>query len=110
MHDGHDHGHSHTAAGAGADRLRLVLLLTAAYLVVEVVGGVLTDSLGLLADAGHVFIDVAGMTLALLAIRFGARTATTQKTYGYYRLEILSALINGLLMVGIGAYIIYEAA
>jgi cobalt-zinc-cadmium efflux system protein len=109
MHDHHDHAHSHSAAAAGSNRLQIVLLLTATYLAFEIAGAVVTDSLALLADAGHVFIDVAGMTLAVLAIRYGARTPTSQKTYGYYRLEILSALINGLLMVGIGAYILYEA-
>ena len=69
-----------SAAGANSRRLQLVLLLTAAYLLVEVAGAVITDSLALLADAGHVFIDVAGMTLAVLAIRYGARTPTAEKT------------------------------
>jgi cobalt-zinc-cadmium efflux system protein len=109
MHDHHDHAHIHSAAGAGKSRLQIVLALTAAYLAVEVAGAVITNSLALLADAGHVFIDVAGMTLALLAIRYGARSPTAQKTYGYYRVEILSALINGMLMVGIGTYIVFEA-
>ena len=67
MHDHHDHAHSHSAAAAGSKRLQIVLLLTAAYLVCEVAGAVITDSLALLADAGHVFIDVAGMTLVRVA-------------------------------------------
>ena len=107
----HDHTHSHTssAASAGAGRLQLVLLLTGAYLLVEIAGAIVTGSLALLADAGHMLIDVTGLTVALLAIRFAARSPSLQKSYGYYRLEILAALLNGLLMAGIGAYIVYEA-
>jgi cobalt-zinc-cadmium efflux system protein len=111
QHQGHDHAHSHasSAASAGASRLQIVLALTAAYLLVEVVGAVVTGSLALLADAGHMLIDVTGIVVALLAIRFAARSPSAQKSYGYYRLEILAALANGLLMAGIGAYILYEA-
>jgi cobalt-zinc-cadmium efflux system protein len=105
----HDHPHPSSAASAGAGRLQIVLLLTGAYLLVEVVGAVVTGSLALLADAGHMLIDVTGLTVALLAIRFAARTPSAQKSYGYYRLEILAALVNSLLMAAIGAYILYEA-
>jgi cobalt-zinc-cadmium efflux system protein len=101
--------HSHSAAGANAGRLRLVLLLTASFLAVEVVGGVLTGSLALIADAGHMLTDVAGTGMALIAIKFAARPATTEKTYGFYRLEILSALVNGLILFGIAGYILFEA-
>ena len=111
QHQGHAHAHSHasSAAAAGAKRLQIVLALTAGYLLVEVVGAVVTGSLALLADAGHMLIDVTGIVVALLAIRFAARSPSAQKSYGYYRLEILAALANGLLMAGIGAYILYEA-
>ena len=110
-HHGTEHTHSHgaSAASAGAGRLQLVLLFTGAYLLVEVAGAFVTGSLALLADAGHMLMDVTGLTVALLAIRFAARTPTAQKSYGYYRLEILAALVNGLLMAGICAYILYEA-
>lgn len=102
-------GHTHSAARQGAGRLRIVLALTASYLVIEVVGGVLTGSLALIADAGHMLTDVAGVSMALLAIWFAARPPTPEKTYGYYRLEILAALANGFLLVGVAAYILFEA-
>jgi cobalt-zinc-cadmium efflux system protein len=98
-----------SAAGKSAGRLRIVLALTASYLVVEVVGGILTGSLALIADAGHMLTDVAGVSMALLAIWFASRPATAEKTYGYYRLEILAALANGFLLLGVAAYILYEA-
>jgi cobalt-zinc-cadmium efflux system protein len=101
--------HFHSAAHATAGRLRLVLWLTAAYLVVELVAAALTGSLALLADAGHMLTDVVGVSMALLAIRFANRPATAAKSYGYYRLEMLAALANGLLLVGVAAYILVEA-
>jgi cobalt-zinc-cadmium efflux system protein len=83
--------------------------LTASYMGVEVVGGVLTGSLALIADAGHMLTDVAGIGMALIAIKFAARPATPEKTYGFYRLEILAALVNGLLLFGVAGYILFEA-
>lgn len=111
QHQGHAHPHTHasSAASAGAKRLQIVLALTGVYLLVEVAGAAITGSLALLADAGHMLIDVTGIFVALLAIRFATRSPSAQKSYGYYRLEILAALLNGLLMAGIGAYIVYEA-
>ena len=79
------------------------------YLVVEVIGGFITGSLALLADAGHMLTDVAGLGLALMAIRFGARPATPARTFGYYRAEILAALTNAVVLIGISLYILYEA-
>lgn len=109
-HDhGHGHVHSHSAAEAGAGRLTLVLALTASFLVVEVVAAFMTNSLALLADAGHMFADVTGLSLALLAIHFARRPATPQKTYGYYRLEMLAALANGVILFAISGYILFEA-
>ncbi|HEX5369153.1 MAG TPA: cation diffusion facilitator family transporter [Dehalococcoidia bacterium] len=102
--------HAHSAAEAGAGRLRLVLILTAAYMIVEVVGGFATGSLALIADAGHMFTDVAGVSMALFAIKLASRPATTQKTYGYYRLEILAALANGMLLIAVAVYILFEAS
>ncbi len=96
-------------AGQQKPRLRIVFGLTAAYLVVEVVAGLLTGSLALLADAGHMLADVGGLALALLAIRFAERPATLTKTYGYYRAEVLAALANAVVLIGISWYILYEA-
>jgi len=107
MHD--HHSHSHSAAQANEGRLLLVLVLTASYLVVEIVAALLTNSLALLADAGHMLADVAGVGLALVAIRLGRRPANLAKTYGYYRLEMLAALFNGVLLMIIAAYILFES-
>lgn len=103
------HGHTHTPAGANKRNLTIVFALTATYLVVEVIGGVVTGSLALLADAGHMLTDVAGVGLALLAIRFAERPATPERTYGYYRVEILAALANAIVLIGISLYVLYEA-
>lgn len=103
------HGHSHTPAGKNKKRLAIVLALTTAYLIAEVVGGLLTHSLALLADAGHMLTDVTGLGLALLAIQFAERPATPERTYGFYRVEILAALTNAVVLIGISIYILYEA-
>lgn len=104
------HGaHHHTAAGANRGRLLIVLALVVGYLLIEVVGSLLTSSLALLADAGHMLTDAVGVGLALLAIHFAARPATVTKSYGYYRLEILAAVGNAVLLFGVAAYIGYEA-
>ena len=98
-----------SAAGTNKKRLSIVLLLTCTYLVAEVIGGLVTHSLALLADAGHMMTDVAGLGLALLAIRFGERPATPERTYGNYRVEILAALVNSTFLIGISIYILIEA-
>jgi cobalt-zinc-cadmium efflux system protein len=104
----HEHGHSH-AHGNNRRRLMVVLALTVCYMVAEVVGGFLTNSLALLSDAGHMLVDLAAIALALLALWFAARPVTPQKTYGYYRMEILAALANGVALVVISLLIFYEA-
>jgi cobalt-zinc-cadmium efflux system protein len=101
--------HRGSAAAGGARRLVLVLVLVLGYLVVEVVAGVLTNSLALLADAGHMFTDAAGIGLALLAIWFAQRPATPEKSFGYYRVEIFAAIANAILLFGVAGYILYEA-
>lgn len=78
-------------------------------MLAEVVGGFVTGSLALLADAAHMLTDVAGLALALLAIRIGERPASPQRTYGYLRLEILSALVNSVVLLLLTVYILYEA-
>lgn len=86
-----------------------VLILTGVYFFAELIGGILTGSLALLADAGHMFADVGAIALALFASWFAQYPATTQKTFGYYRIEILAALTNGLVLAGISFWIIWEA-
>jgi cobalt-zinc-cadmium efflux system protein len=86
-----------------------VLGLSLGILVIEVVGGIASNSLALLADAGHVFTDVAGLGLALLAIWFGSRPTSSERTFGYLRLEILAAVANAVLLFAVAAFILYEA-
>lgn len=106
MHGG---GAERTAAAQHAGRLKWALGLTATYMIAEVVGGLVTGSLALLADAAHMMTDVGGLALALLAIRFAAREATPQRTYGYLRMEVLSALTNAVVLLLLTVYILYEA-
>ena len=103
------HHHPSSAAAAGARRLVVVLLLVVGYLIAEVIGGLLTNSLALLADAAHMFTDAAGIGLALLAIWFGGRPATPAKSFGYYRVEIFAAVANAVILFGVAGYILYEA-
>lgn len=104
---GHDHVQS--ASSRNKKSLAIVFGLTSFYLIVEVIGGLWTGSLALLADAGHMLTDVAGVGLALLAIRFAERPASPERTYGYYRVEILAALTNAVVLILISLYILYEA-
>jgi cobalt-zinc-cadmium efflux system protein len=89
--------------------LVIVLAITAGVVIVQVVGGILTGSLALLADAGHMFTDVAGVSLALIAVSFAARPATPDRTYGYYRVEILAAVVNAMLLIAVAAFIFWQA-
>lgn len=99
----------HSSAGASRGRLLLVLVSSAAIFVAELVTGLLTNSLALLADSAHVFTDLTGVVLALAAIGLAARPATDRRSYGYFRLEILAAVVNALLLFAIGATVVYEA-
>jgi len=110
---GHSHGtgpgrgHSHaTAAGAHRGRLAIVLALTLVVLVVEVVGALLSGSFALLADAGHMLTDAAGVGLALGATALAARPATASRTFGWQRAEILAALVNGLVIAAVGVAVL----
>ena len=109
MGAGHDHGPSVSAGGKQRGRLLIVLGITTTVLVAEVVGAAITGSLALLADAGHMFTDVAGIILAVLAVTFASRPATAERTFGYYRLEILAAVVNAVLLFGVAVYILWEA-
>jgi cobalt-zinc-cadmium efflux system protein len=102
----HDHA---SAAASHRGRLAGVLLIGVAVLAIEVVGAVLANSLALLADAGHVLTDVAGVGMALLAIRFAGRPASSGRTFGFLRLEILAAVTNAFLLFGVAAFVLFEA-
>jgi len=102
---GHDHDHHHHARGS----LKLALLISAGFMVAEFIGALYTNSLALLADSGHMLTDVAALSLSLFAIRFATRRATPRMTYGFYRVEILAALVNGVFLVLVSIYIFYEA-
>lgn len=90
-------------------RLTFVLALVVVYMIAEVAGGLLSNSLALLADAGHMFSDAAALVLALFAIWFAAREAPPRRTYGHYRAEILAALVNGAALIAIAFLIMIEA-
>lgn len=122
QHDRGDHGHSHgpSLAHAGArhrKRLFIALLIIGGFFIVEAIGGVLSGSLALLSDAGHMLTDVVGLAMALAAIQLVVRhgeqteagTAPTHHTFGLYRLEILAAFVNSLLLFGVAFYVLYEA-
>ena len=106
----HDHGvgHSH-ASDAPVGSLRIALVLTAGLLVVEVIGGLLSNSIALLADAGHMLTDVAALGLALFVAWFSRQPVTPQKTFGYLRWEILAAFVNGATLLLISAWILWTA-
>lgn len=91
-------------------RLGLVLAFTATFMVVEAVGGWLTGSLALLADAGHMLSDVGALSLAFLASWYAGRPPTARRTFGYYRAEVLAALVNGTALLGLAGWIVWEAA
>jgi cobalt-zinc-cadmium efflux system protein len=103
------HSHASTGGGAHKKRLQIVLSLTAVYLAAEVIGAYLTHSLALFAEAGHMLTDVTGLAFALLAIRFAEKPATPERTYGFYRVEILAALLNALVLICLSFYILFEA-
>jgi cobalt-zinc-cadmium efflux system protein len=104
----HDHSHGTRSSGS-VTRLKIALGLTFLYMIAEGVGGWLANSLALFADAGHMLTDVAAISLTLFAFWFAARPATSKKTYGYYRMEILAAFVNGVALVVLSLWVIYEA-
>src|SRR5216117_3144547 len=107
-HD-HDHGHRHDVANSARGSLKIALIITSTFLVAEFLGALYTNSLALLADSGHMLTDVAALSLSFFAIRFSSRRATPRMTYGFYRVEILAALLNGVFLVLVALYIFYEA-
>jgi cobalt-zinc-cadmium efflux system protein len=107
--DHHGHFHPHGQRHSARSSLKAALFITATFLVAEFLGALYTNSLALMADAGHMLTDVAALGLSFFAMRFSSRPATPKKTYGFYRVEILAALLNGVLLILIALYIFYEA-
>ncbi|WP_042353998.1 cation diffusion facilitator family transporter [Bacillus rubiinfantis] len=111
-HHGHAHGHGHSHSHAHTSNKKALLsafLLIAAFMIVEVIGGLLTNSLALLSDAGHMLSDAAALGLSFFAIRLGEKQVSQEKTYGYKRFEIIAAALNGLTLLAISLFIFYEA-
>ncbi|WP_146359393.1 cation diffusion facilitator family transporter [Arthrobacter yangruifuii] len=109
-----NHGHSHglgtvTATGKHRRRLLIVFLITLSVVLIQIAGALLSGSLALLADAGHMLSDAAGVSIALLAAWIAARPATAKRTYGYQRAEVLAALANAVLLIVIAVVIFVEA-
>lgn len=111
-HQGHARGHAHGQGAGGAQnerRLLLAAILTTVTLLAEAAGGIISGSLALLADAGHMLTDAAALALAWLAVRFARHPADWKRTYGFDRFEVLAAFSNGLALFFISAMICYEA-
>lgn len=111
QHDhGHGHHHAHGHVGEGGKRgLLIALSITFLMMFAEIIGGLMANSLALLSDAGHMFTDTLALALSFFAMKFAEMPATGKKTFGFYRLEILAALLNGSILVLISFYIIYQA-
>lgn len=105
----HDHHHDHTQ-GANKKALTISLILIASFMIVEVIGGVLTNSLALLSDAGHMLSDAVSLAVALAAFKMGEKAADSARTFGYRRFEILAAVFNGVTLIVIAVFIVVEAA
>lgn len=109
MGAGQSHSHSHThGAGANSRMLAIALGLTTAFLVAELIGSFVFNSLALLSDAAHMFTDSAALAIALAAIKIGQRPADDKRTYGYRRFEILAAAFNALLLFAVAGYVLWE--
>jgi cobalt-zinc-cadmium efflux system protein len=108
-HDGHTHDHPPEVAAGNKGRVLFAAILTCGFMVAEFAGGLLTGSLALLADAGHMLTDSVALVLAYLAYRMSERPGTSRMTYGFDRLKILVAYTNGLTVIGIALWIVVEA-
>ena len=102
----HDHNHAH---GINKKTLLISFLIITSYMLVEAVGGYVTNSLALLSDAGHMLSDAVSLGIALLAFTFGEKAANHSKTYGYKRFEVLAAVFNGVTLILIALFIFFEA-
>jgi cobalt-zinc-cadmium efflux system protein len=115
-HDGHDHGHGggahHHHPKATSDnerRVLIVLALTGSYMVVEVIGGVISGSLALIADGGHMLTDTAALALSWFAFRMARKPSDGKRSYGYHRLQVVAAFVNGIVLVALTGWIVIEA-
>ena len=107
---GHDHSHSHNHTGGSNKKVLFIsFIIITSYMVIEAIGGVVTNSLALLSDAGHMLSDSISLLIALIAFKLGERAASHSKTFGYKRFEIIAAVINGVTLILISLYIFYEA-
>src|SRR5699024_306547 len=105
-HEHHHHDHTH---GAKKKFLIISFFIITGFMIVELIGGVITNSLALLSDAGHMLSDSISLAVGLIAFTLGERLANYGKTYGYKRFEILAAVFNGVILIGVSLYIFYEA-
>ena len=110
-HGGHDHAHGFAghAGGANETRIAIAAVATGAFMVAEVIGGLVSGSLALLADAGHMLTDFAALALGWFAFRLARKPSDARRTFGYDRFQVLVAFVNGLALFLIAAFIIYEA-
>ena len=108
-HDHGPHAHTHDLRELGRRRLLIVLAITAVFMVVEFAGGLIANSLALVADAAHMLSDVAALGLSVFALWFARRPATAEKSYGYLRIEILAALVNGATLLALAGLIVWQA-
>ncbi|KIL45228.1 cation diffusion facilitator family transporter [Jeotgalibacillus soli] len=110
-HHGHSHGHNHFEEAREGNKkgLLIALFITTGIMFLEFIGGIITNSLALLADAGHMLSDASSLLLSLVAIWFASKTTSPNKTFGFYRFEILAALFNGVTLFIIAGFIISEA-
>lgn len=108
-HHGHDHGHTHSHGTQNQRAVGIAALLTGGFMIAEVVGGVVSGSLALLADAGHMLTDFAALVLAWFAFRLARRPADEGRTYGFDRFSVLAAFVNGLTLFVIAGWIFFEA-
>lgn len=106
---GHDHSHAHAVTADSERRVFWVMLLTGGFMIAEAVGGILSGSLALLADAGHMLTDSASLALAWFAFRLGRKPSDARRSYGYHRFQVLAAFVNGLTLFAIAGWILIEA-
>tara|TARA_R110002096_G_scaffold6409_4_gene29768 strand:+ start:5009 stop:5899 length:891 start_codon:yes stop_codon:yes gene_type:complete len=106
----HDHDHSHEAHQGNLRRVLIALVLTGSFMIVEVIGGIISGSLALLADAGHMLTDTMALGLAAMAFHVSKRAPDAKRTFGYQRFQVLAAFVNGLSLLAIVGWILFEAA
>lgn len=108
-HTGHDHSHAPTTASGNERKVLIAFVITFSFMIVEVIGGLVSGSLALLADAGHMLTDAVALALSWLAFYFGKRVADARRTFGYRRLEVIAAFVNALTLFLIVLWIMWEA-